>query len=140
MTTEITMNILDILTNRKTVKEVQLSALRPRNITELRDLIIEFYSEHRLKDSVEFLQKYIQGAGRVREYVRIRQMICYFAYKTTPNSLKSIGNVLGGRDHSTVIHSIQKIEDGLSLHKGKPIDMKIANDVKDITIFLILKN
>jgi chromosomal replication initiator protein len=35
----------------------------------------------------------------------------YFAKKLTKHSLKAIGDYFGGRDHSTVIHSCQTVED-----------------------------
>lgn len=52
-------------------------------------------------------QKEILGASRKREKVVCRQMFCYIAKENMPNaSLKSIGRFLGGRDHTTVIHSV----------------------------------
>jgi len=56
--------------------------------------------------------KEIIGSNRKREKVICRQMFCYIARENMPDtSLKSIGSALGGRDHSTVIHSIQSASD-----------------------------
>ncbi|NDG53993.1 MAG: hypothetical protein EBY39_13395 [Flavobacteriia bacterium] len=62
--------------------------------------------------------KEITGNHRKREKVICRQMFCYIAKENMPEaSLKSIGNFLGGRDHSTAIHSIQKASDLMTVEK-----------------------
>lgn len=49
--------------------------------------------------------------SRKREIVFARQLICYYLRKLTPLSLKKIGLMLGGRDHTTVLHGCQTIKD-----------------------------
>lgn len=49
--------------------------------------------------------------SRKREIVRARQVAMHFAKELTEKSLASIGNHFGGRDHSTVIHSLNAIQD-----------------------------
>lgn len=41
----------------------------------------------------------------------------YFAKEFTSHSLKSIGYHFGGRDHSTVIHSVQTVSDLIDTDK-----------------------
>lgn len=53
----------------------------------------------------------LKSKSRKREIVQARQISMYFAKKMTKNSLKTIGEFFGGRDHSTVIHSCQTVED-----------------------------
>ncbi len=53
----------------------------------------------------------VKGKTRKRPIVIARQLSMYFAKQYTNNSLKSIGNHFGGRDHSTVIHSCQTVKD-----------------------------
>ncbi len=48
---------------------------------------------------------------RARSIVRPRQVGMYLAKKFTPRSLPEIGRRFGGRDHSTVLHAVRKIED-----------------------------
>jgi chromosomal replication initiation ATPase DnaA len=48
---------------------------------------------------------------RKREVVITRQLIAYYAKMCTHLSLKEIGSILGGRDHTTAIHSIQTVKD-----------------------------
>ena len=48
---------------------------------------------------------------RKREIVQARQITMYLAKTFTKNSLKTIGEHFGGRDHTTVIHSCQTVKD-----------------------------
>jgi chromosomal replication initiator protein len=48
---------------------------------------------------------------RKREIVQARQITMYLSKIFTKNSLKTIGNHFGGRDHTTVIHSCQTVKD-----------------------------
>ena len=49
--------------------------------------------------------------SRKKEIVIARQVAMYFAKEYTNHSLKSIGYHFGGRDHSTVIHAVQSVND-----------------------------
>lgn len=48
--------------------------------------------------------------SRKREIVQARQITMYLAKKFTKNSLKSIGDHFAGKDHTTVMHSCQTVE------------------------------
>ncbi len=48
---------------------------------------------------------------RKREIVQARQISMFLAKAFTKNSLKTIGEHFGGRDHTTVIHSCQTVKD-----------------------------
>lgn len=48
---------------------------------------------------------------RVREVVEARQISMYFIKKYTKMSLKAIGELFGGRDHTTTIHSLNTVKD-----------------------------
>ena len=50
---------------------------------------------------------------RTRTIVKPRQIAMYLAKVMTPRSLPEIGRRFGGRDHTTVLHAVRKIE-GLS--------------------------
>ncbi|MCL4141151.1 UNVERIFIED_CONTAM: hypothetical protein GTU68_046289, partial [Idotea baltica] len=64
----------------------------------------------------------LQGKTRKRSIVLARQLCMYLAKTMTKQSLKSIGETFGGRDHSTVIYSINAVRDLLDTD----------NDTKDI--------
>lgn len=83
----------------------------------LRDLI----KESRVSLGVEQIQRIVceyfglpedlvRARTRKREAVQARQVAMYFAKQYTKHSLKTIGLKFGGRDHSTVIHGIQAVE------------------------------
>ncbi|HMM43192.1 MAG TPA: chromosomal replication initiator protein DnaA, partial [Thermomicrobiales bacterium] len=52
----------------------------------------------------------LRGRGRSKEVVLPRQVAMYVLREETGSSLVEIGALLGGRDHSTVMHGIAKIE------------------------------
>ena len=53
----------------------------------------------------------MKDKARKKEIVIARQVAMYFSKDFTNNSLKSIGFHFGGRDHSTVIHAVQSVND-----------------------------
>ncbi len=61
---------------------------------------------------------------RTRTIVRPRQIAMYLAKMLTPRSLPEIGRRFGGRDHTTVLHAVRKIE-GLS-----ESDKKLAREIE----------
>ena len=60
---------------------------------------------------------------RAREVVMPRQIGMYLAKKLTARSLPEIGRRFGGRDHSTVLHAVRKIDEQM---KG---DEKLAREL-----------
>lgn len=55
----------------------------------------------------------LRSKGRNKELAHVRHMAMYLMKKLTDKSLRDIGNFLGGRDHSTVMHAVQRIEEAL---------------------------
>jgi chromosomal replication initiator protein len=70
------------------------------------DLIQKTVSEY-FKVDVEALK----GKGKKREIVIPRQVAMYFCKRYTQLTLALIGENFGGRDHSTVIHALESVED-----------------------------
>lgn len=58
----------------------------------------------------------LRSKNRNKELVLVRQIAMFLMKKLTDKSLRDIGNFLGGRDHSTVMHAIQKVEDACLHH------------------------
>ncbi len=52
----------------------------------------------------------IKGQRRTAAAVRPRQIAMYLAKTMTLRSLPEIGRILGGRDHTTVLHAVRKLE------------------------------
>ena len=64
------------------------------------------------------------GPKRVRTYARPRQMAMYLAKHMTSRSLPEIGRRFGGRDHTTVMHGVRRIEE------LRATDSQIADDLE----------
>ena len=58
------------------------------------------------------------GKSRKRNLVQVRQLSMYLAQKYTKMPAGRIGQLIGGRDHSTVIHSCNTIEQRLKVDKA----------------------
>ncbi|MBO6553421.1 MAG: chromosomal replication initiator protein DnaA [Roseitalea sp.] len=61
---------------------------------------------------------------RTRSVVRPRQIAMYLSKTMTPRSLPEIGRRFGGKDHTTVLHAVRKVE---SLIKDDP---KLAKEIE----------
>lgn len=59
----------------------------------------------------------VSSRSRKHEYVIARQVSMYLAQKYTKMPASRIGKLVGGRDHSTVIHSCSKIEQRLKVDR-----------------------
>ncbi len=68
----------------------------------------------------------IKGKSRKKEIVFPRQIVMFILRKDNELALPTIGRMIGGRDHSTVIHSIEKIEN----LRNK--DSNVEKDIKNI--------
>ena len=64
------------------------------------------------------------GPKRLRSYARPRQVAMYLCKQLTSRSLPEIGRRFGGRDHTTVMHGVKRIEE------LKQSDGQIAEDLE----------
>ena len=64
------------------------------------------------------------GPKRLRTIARPRQIAMYLSKHLTSRSLPEIGRRFGGRDHTTVMHGVRKVEE------LKSIDNQIAEDLE----------
>jgi len=76
------------------------------------DLIISVVAEHFNINTAD-----ISSKKKSQDIVNPRQIAMYLCRTLTDSSLKQIGDVLGKRDHSTVKHSIEKIEKEISTNE-----------------------
>jgi chromosomal replication initiator protein len=56
----------------------------------------------------------LRGAGRRKEVVLPRQVAMYLIRELTHSSLPEIGQFFDGRDHTTVLYAIQKVQEALN--------------------------
>jgi chromosomal replication initiator protein len=74
-----------------------------------RDISIEFILQV-VSDYYHIDENSILSSTRKREIVQVRQVAMYFAKQLTKMSLKSIGVRLGKKDHATVLHAINTVQ------------------------------
>lgn len=61
-------------------------------------------------DQLIVTEKELMGMNRYRRFVEARQIVGWFARRYTNLSLQAIGNVVGNRDHTTVLYGIRNID------------------------------
>ena len=76
-------------------------------------------------------QQHVFSKSRKRDYVQVRQVSMYLASKYTKMPASRIGQLIGNRDHSTVIHSCYTIEKRLKVDKAFSAELtSIENSFK----------
>jgi chromosomal replication initiator protein len=95
---------------------------REINLDLARDVLKVVVGDIRTPITIESIQRTVceyfsvpedmlRAKTRKQEIVNARQIAMYLAKELTNASLKTIGLHFGGRDHSTVIHAYQSVED-----------------------------
>ena len=84
------------------------------NIEDIQKIVVNFYDI----SFTDFL-----SARRSRHIARPRQIAMYLSKKLTTKSLPEIGRKFTGRDHTTVIHAIKKVED--LMHNDKKFEQEV---------------
>ena len=103
-----------------------------------KDILSDLIRSNERKISVEDIQKAvanhysikisdITSSSRLKQFTLPRQVAMYLAKQLTRLSFPEIGRKFGGRDHTTVLHSVKKIEEALNT------DPDISSDIKYLT-------
>lgn len=85
-------------------------------IEEIQKRVAEYYSV-RLSD--------MHSPRRSRAVARPRQVAMYLAKQLTSRSLPEIGRKFGGRDHTTILHAVKKIEELMAKEKSMCEDIEL---------------
>jgi chromosomal replication initiator protein len=110
---------------------------RDLDLSLAKDVLKDLVSESRSALTVEEIQRIVcehlsieedslRGKTRKRDVVRARQIAMFFCKQLTGHSLKTIGLHFGGRDHSTVIHSNERVEEQME------VDPQFEKTVEDL--------
>ncbi len=94
---------------------------KPVTIDFTRETLADLLRSHEKKVTIEDIQRRVAdyyhlkfadllSARRAREVARPRQVAMYLAKRLTPRSLPEIGRRFGGRDHTTVMHAVKRID------------------------------
>lgn len=90
---------------------------------QLLQSVIVTYGKNSFPDK-DITWEAIQGKSRKRELVLLRHAYCYFCLKLKLfESLKAIGDTIGGRDHSTVLHANSNTNDLLDSQDTRTIEL-----------------
>lgn len=104
--------------NLSSVQEALKDIISPNEKKQITSgLIVEVVAEH-----FGITPEDIMSKRRNTEYVLPRQICMYLCRKYTDYSLQSIGKAVGKKDHTTVIHGIEKITEDIEKNdelKGK---------------------
>lgn len=92
------------------------------SILQIQEEVAKYY-HIQLKD--------LKGKKRVKSIVVPRQIAMYLARELTDNSLPKIGAEFGGKDHTTVIHAHEKIQQLMES------SVSMQNEVSEIKNFLL---
>ena len=106
---------IDMELTQDCLADVLRASERKITVEEIQRKVSEYYNI-RLSDII--------GPKRLRSYARPRQVAMYLCKQLTSRSLPEIGRRFGGRDHTTVMHGVKRIEE-LKLTDGQ-----IAEDVE----------
>ncbi len=92
------------------------------------------YIQKTIGDFYNVSQEDLKAKVRKKEIVIARQVAMYFSKEYTNHSLKAIGYHFGGRDHSTVIHAVQTVNDQIDM------DESFRNNIEALKKKLKLKS
>ena len=106
---------IDMELTQDCLADVLRASERKISIEEIQRKVSDYYNI-RFSDII--------GPKRVRSYARPRQVAMYLCKNLTSRSLPEIGRRFGGRDHTTVMHGVRRIEE------LKVTDGQIAEDVE----------
>ncbi len=98
------------LDNRKVCLDVAKDVVRSV-IGEVRTHVTIEEIQRVVCEHLDIPEDLLRAKTRKQEIVNARQIAMYLSKELTNSSLKTIGLHFGGRDHSTVIHAYQTIED-----------------------------
>jgi chromosomal replication initiator protein len=103
---------------RDLIKETRVSL----GVEQIQQIVCEYFS---------IPEDLVRARTRKREVVQARQVAMYFSKQFTKHSLKTIGLHFGGRDHSTVIHANQSVENQIDTdHKFRGIIEEIRRKLE----------
>ena len=98
------------------LSDVLKASDRKITIEEIQSKVAQHYNI-RLSD--------MMGPKRMRSFARPRQVAMYLSKKLTPRSLPEIGRRFGGRDHTTVMHGVRRIEELMAQDSQLAEDLEI---------------
>ena len=105
-----TMNqkVINIDLAKKVVRNLVTITEKKHTIKNIRDLVCEYF---------KLPTESLLSKSRKREVVQARQIAMYFSKQLTKESLTTIGNTIGQRNHATVLHACKTVKDLIETDK-----------------------
>jgi chromosomal replication initiator protein len=103
------------------IKNLLKNSAKPKKNVSVKDVV------KTIADFYNISEEIIYNKTRKKEVVKPRQIIMYILREDLSISFPSIGEKLGGRDHTTVIHSCEKIKNEL---KTNPILLQELSQIR----------
>ncbi|MDH3472157.1 MAG: chromosomal replication initiator protein DnaA [Rhodospirillales bacterium] len=109
---------------------------RPITLENTQEVLHDLLRANDRRVTIEEIQKRVaehfnvriadmHSARRARAVARPRQVAMYLSKQLTSRSLPEIGRKFGGRDHTTVMHAVRKIEELKSTDNGFAEDVEL---------------
>jgi len=109
---------------------------RPINLDNTQDVLHDILRANDRRITIEEIQKRVaehyniklsemHSSRRSRAIARPRQVAMYLAKQLTARSLPEIGRKFGGRDHTTVMHAVRKIDELRQTDAGFAEDVEL---------------
>jgi chromosomal replication initiator protein len=116
---------------------------RPVTLETTQDVLHDLLRANDRRVTIEEIQKRVaehfnirladmHSARRARAVARPRQVAMYLAKQLTSRSLPEIGRKFGGRDHTTVMHAVRKVEELRSTDAGFNEDVELLRRMLEI--------
>lgn len=117
---------IDLELAKHVVKNYVKTSTKELSIEDIQKMVCSFYN---------IAYDELLSTSRKQRIVEARQITMYLAKAFTNSTLKAIGNHFSGKDHTTVIHSCQKVENLLDVDDDyKEKFLEIQHKVKLATI------
>jgi chromosomal replication initiator protein len=95
--------------NKKTITPELARNIIDKQIKQTKREITLDYIQKVVCDYFDMNVDVLQSKTRKREIVQARQIAMYFSKNLTSSSLSTIGSVIGGKDHATVLHAYKTV-------------------------------
>ena len=111
---------IDVELTKTVLKDLLRSNNKRITIDEIQNKVSNYYNIN-VDDLI--------SSRRLRSFARPRQVAMYLSKKLTSRSLPEIGRKFGGRDHTTVIHAVKKIDQLKSENEKFDEDVSVLTQI-----------
>jgi chromosomal replication initiator protein len=119
VTSKINNSTITIESTKKLLSKITFSPKKFTSVKKIIKTVAEFY---------DLDEKDLLNRSRKKEFVKPRQVAMYLMREELKSSYPYIGEKLGGRDHTTAIHSCEKISEDIKTDSQLEDEIKLIRD------------